>query len=321
MHAMIAAMGTMLLAGSAMAQVAPGTPGVADQAARDAASRAAYETMPDTQGTGPYPAIKEMDPTLPEHVVYRPRDLTALHGRKLGVLVWGNGGCSDNGASARQHLTQIASYGYVVIAPGRIYSGPGAAPRPERPAAQQGLGVSNSYHDVLAGVDWAIAENSRKGSPYYGRIATSQIAVSGHSCGGLQAIQAGADPRIKTVIIHNSGVFTDGTNPIRGITIAKSELLKLHTPVLYVLGGHLDVAWVNGSDDYARITHVPIALLDAPVGHGGTFREPYGGDAAVFDVNWLNWQLRGDREAAKMFTGADCGLCRNSKWKLERKGL
>lgn len=321
MRAIIVAMGTMVLAGSAIAQVAPSTPGVADQAARDAASRAAYEKLPDTEGTGPYPALKEMDPTLPNHVVYRPRNLALPRGKKLGVLVWGNGGCSDDGASARQHLTQIASYGYLAIAPGRIFSGPGAETRPPAPAGEPKLGVSNSYQDVLAGVDWAIAENSRKGSRYYGRIDTAQIAVSGHSCGGLQAIQAGADPRIKTVIIHNSGVFTDGTNPIRGITIAKDELLKLHTPVLYVLGGHLDVAWANGSDDYARISHVPIALLDAPVGHGGTFREPYGGDAAIFDVNWLNWQLRGDRDAAKLFTGADCGLCRNSKWKLERKGL
>ncbi|RYE04070.1 MAG: hypothetical protein EOP61_02045, partial [Sphingomonadales bacterium] len=87
--------------------------------------------MPDTKGTGPWAARKEVDPTLPDHVVYRPANLSALAKRKLGVLVWGNGGCVDDGASARFHLAEIASHGYLVIAPGKILSGPGAAPRPQ----------------------------------------------------------------------------------------------------------------------------------------------------------------------------------------------
>lgn len=320
----ILALGIALLGGTALAQVAPGTPGVEEQARRDAESRTAFAKMPDTPGTGPYPALKEVDPTLPDHVVYRPRDLAALGGKKLAVLVWGNGGCRDDGASARHHLAQIASHGYLAIAPGKILSGPGAITVPPRPTdggVETRQGVATTYQDVLTGVDWAIAENSREGSPYKGRIDTAKIAVAGHSCGGLQAIQAGADPRIKTVIVHNSGVFTDGTNPIKGMTVDKSLLDELHTPVLYVLGGKLDVAWVNGSDDYKRISHVPVAMLDAPVGHGGTFRELNGGDVARFSVDWLEWQLRGDKEAAKTFTGADCGLCDNPKWKLERKGI
>src|SRR4051794_15064737 len=81
---------------TALAQApAPGDPAAQQRAASDA--------MPDTPGTGPFPAIKEVDPSLPDHVVYRPRDLAGLGGRKLGIFVWGNGGCSDDGASARQH--------------------------------------------------------------------------------------------------------------------------------------------------------------------------------------------------------------------------
>src|SRR3712207_5557475 len=67
------------------------------------ARRAAYDALPDTKGTGPYPALKEVDPLLPTHVVYRPADLSRLGKKKLGVLVWGNGGCRDDGASARLH--------------------------------------------------------------------------------------------------------------------------------------------------------------------------------------------------------------------------
>ncbi|MDB5719515.1 MAG: hypothetical protein JWP15_133 [Alphaproteobacteria bacterium] len=307
----------LCLAASAPAQIPP-------PSAAETAARAAYDALPVTQGSGPYPAIKTVVPGLAEHVVYRPRDLARFGRRKLGVLLWGNGGCRDDGASARFHLTEIASHGFLVIAPGRILSGPGAPPPVPEPrgvgAAGSPPAPKTSTADVLAGLDWALAENRRAASPYYGRIDPSAVAVSGHSCGGLQAIEAGADPRIHAVIIHNSGIFADGSNPIRGITVDKSMLRRLHTPILYVLGGPGDVAWPNGSDDVARIDHVPVVLAFAPVGHGGTFREPNGGKAAAIAVDWLDWQLRGDRRASKTFLGKTCGLCGDPVWKIQRKG-
>jgi dienelactone hydrolase len=288
----------------------------------DAADRAAYEKMPDTVGTGPYAAIKMVEPGLFDHVVYRPRDLAALGRRRLGILVWGNGGCRDDGASARLHLVEIASHGYLAIAPGRIASGPGAPPAPAESRAPDGEGalppVKTTTAQLLAGLDWALAENARKGSAYYHRLDPNKVAVAGHSCGGLQAIMAGADPRVRTVIVHNSGIFADGSNPIRGITVDKSMLLRLHTPVLYVLGGPGDVAWPNGTDDFARIAHVPAVLVTTNVGHGGTFRQPNGGRVAQIATAWLDWQLRGDRKAARMFVGPDCTLCTAPGWKIER---
>jgi hypothetical protein len=86
---------------------------------------------PDTPGTGPYPAMKEADASLPDHVVYRPANINAMGKQKLGVVAWGNGGCSDDAASTRFHLLELASHGYLVIASGKILSGPGAPPRPD----------------------------------------------------------------------------------------------------------------------------------------------------------------------------------------------
>lgn len=278
--------------------------------------------LPDTPGTGRYPAIKQVDATLPDHVVYRPANLSQLGQAKLGVVVWGNGGCSDDGASARQHLAELASHGYLVIAPGKVLSGPATPPPPPRPAGPPApLGVKTSTADVKAGLDWALAENARKGSPYFGRIDPRQLAVAGHSCGGLQAIELAADPRIRAVIVHNSGIFADGSNPIPGITVNKSMLTKLHTPIIYILGGPSDIAYPNGTDDFAKITSVPAVLLNLPVGHGGTFREPNGGRVAQVAVKWLAWQLRGDAAAGASFTGATCGLCTNKDWTIERKKI
>lgn len=283
---------------------------------------AAAEAMPLGPGTGPWPSIMVQEPSLPAHVIYRPADLAKA--RALGVLVWGNGGCSADGASARQHLIEIASHGYVVIAPGEIMSGPGATKKRE-PRAPDKSGqlppVATTSADVKAGLDWALAENAREGSTLHGKIDTRALAVAGHSCGGLQALELAPDPRIRTVLVHNSGVFTDGTNPIRGITVNKAMLDKLHTPVLYVLGGPDDIAFPNGTDDFKRIDKVPAALVQLPVGHGGTFRTANGGAVAGIAVDWLDWQLRGDKAAARSFTGSNCRLCVVPGWTIEKKKI
>lgn len=281
-----------------------------------------YDELPVGPGTGAYPAVMTQETSLPAHVIYRPAELARA--KELGVVVWGNGGCSADGASARQHLIEIASHGYIVIAPGEIMSGPGATAKRE-PGAPDTSGqlppVATTSADVKAGLDWALAENARKGSALHGRIDTTALAVAGHSCGGLQALELAPDPRIRTVLVHNSGVFTDGTNPIRGISVNKAMLEKLHTPVLYVLGGPEDIAFPNGTDDFRRIAKVPAALVQLPVGHGGTFRMANGGAVAALSVDWLEWQLRGDRTAARSFTGSNCRLCVVPTWTIEKKGI
>jgi hypothetical protein len=300
------------------AEQQPATP----QADRAAAERqAAINALPDTPGTGRFGAMKEEVASLPRHVVYRPRDLAALGDTKLGVVAWGNGGCSDDGASSRFHLLEIASHGYVVIASGRILSGPGAPPREPRPAAPQGQlpAPRTQVSDLTDAVDWALAENQRAGGPYFGRIDPALIAYSGWSCGGVQALQVAKDPRVKTLVIHNSGVLNNGPTNMTGVTVGKDVLHTLHTPVIYIEGGPTDIAYENGMDDFKRISHVPVAIANLPVGHGGTFNEPNGGAAASVAVSWLEWRLRGDTRSAKRFVGDDCGLCRDTQWSLQRK--
>jgi hypothetical protein len=302
----------------------------AQQPAAPAVDRAALERQaeinarPDTPGSGRFAAMKEEVASLPRHVVYRPKDLAALGQTKLGVVAWGNGGCSDDAASSRFHLLEIASHGYLVIASGRILSGPGAPPRePQepRPAAPQGQlpPPRTQVSDLTDAIDWALAENTRAGSPYFGRIDPAQIAYSGWSCGGVQALQVANDPRVKTLVIHNSGILNSGPTNMTGATVGKEVLQTLHTPVIYILGGPKDIAYENGMDDFTRISHVPVAVANLPVGHGGTYNEPNGGAAASVAVSWLNWQLRGDAQSAKRFVGEDCGLCKDAQWSLQRK--
>lgn len=315
--------GTILLALTIAAAAAQQPP------ANDANDRAQAEmrnrqnSMPDTPGTGRFPATKEEVATLPDHVIYRPANLTGMGSTRLGLYIFGNGGCSDDGASARLHLLEIASHGYLAIAPGRILSGPGAklpspgAAEPPAPA----LSARTRYKDLMWAIDWAIAQNANPHSPYHNRIDVNALAVSGYSCGGVQALRVGADPRVKTVIGMNTGLFSAPT-PLPEMEVPKSALSALHTPVFYLLGGETDIAYPNGSDDVKRIDHVPVFFGNLQgVGHGGTYWEPNGGKAATAVVAWLDWQLRGDKKAARTFVGADCALCTDKAWKVEKKKL
>jgi dienelactone hydrolase len=287
--------------------------------------QAEADKVPDTAGDGPLAATMELDPGLPNYVVYRPAKIEKVGRGKLGVFIWGNGACVDDGSSARQHLAEIASYGYLVIAPGKWRSGPNAKEPRQATAAPAADGKlpapATSADDLRRALDWALAENGRRDSRYRGKIDTSAVAIGGYSCGGLQALELAGDPRIHTLVIQNSGIFNEGKSPISGMNLSKDQLRKIHTPVLYLLGGATDIAYANGTDDFARIDQVPAVLVNIPTGHGGTYNQPMGGKGAKIVVDWLQWQLRHDRNATKTFVGGDCGLCRDSTAKIETKNL
>lgn len=292
-------------------------------------SRIGSVILPDMPGTGKFPALKEEVASLPEHVVYRPANLAGLGAAQLGLYVFGNGACSNDGASSRLHLLEIASHGYLAIAPGRLRSGPGATvpptPRPQPAPNDSGPRVPSAGNQASAlteAIDWALAQNADPASPYHGKIDPGAIAISGFSCGGLQALQIAGDPRVKTLIVMNSGIFIPGTGMgISGMDVSKSLLEQLHTPTLYILGGKTDIAYDNGMDDFQRIDNVPVFVGNLDVGHGGTYWQPNGGKAAQAVVAWLNWQLRGDRRAAKTFVGRACGLCKDSAWMVDKKRI
>ena len=98
----------------------------------------------------------------------------------------------------------------------------------------------------------------------------------------------------------------------------KSKLQEIHTPVIYILGGKPDMAYENGMDDSHRINHVPAYAANLPVGHGGTYLQAHGGEFAVVARAWLDWQLKGDAQAARQFTGKQPALAYRQGWTLER---
>lgn len=262
-------------------------------------------------GTGSYKAIMQEEASLPAHTVFVPQDLSVFNAANpLPVLVWGNGACTDSPWEHFKFLNEIASHGFIVLATGYI-------PMEEEPYK----GPMSTTRQQIESIDWAFAQNADSKSPYYQKIDTRHICVAGMSCGGLQTLFNCADPRITLLMICNSGLFNqqNAGQAVGGMPMPPKEKLKeIHTPVMYMLGGETDIAYGNGMDDFHRIGHVPACVINYPVGHGGTYRQPHGGEFTIPALAWLQWQLKGDKEAAKMFVGKEPAILKRKDWTIER---
>lgn len=301
-----------------------------------------------TEGTGPYKVTIEGDPGLPTHTIYRPEDIDKVKG-KLPILSWANGGCANSSNAFRPFLSEIASHGFLVVAIGPADSvlnapppAPGGGRGPAAPGGPGGAGgaggpgargpgaggprpPATKSSQLLDGIAWATAENTRDGSKYKGKIATDKVAVMGQSCGGLQTLDVSTDPRITTSIVLSGGI-PDWSNA-RGIApgaphVEKDVLAKLHGPIAYFFGGPMDIAYANCMDDFSKVQGVPAfaGSLTAAL-HQGTYAESNGGEMGKVVVAWLEWQLQGKKDERKMFVGDSCELCKNPDWKVQQKDL
>ena len=184
-----------------------------------------------------------------------------------------------------------------------------------------GMGGGMSMGDpegLKQALEWAIAQNADKNSPYYGKLDIDNIAAAGMSCGGLQALHMLDDARIKTILVMNSGFFGSEESE------DKASLAKMkQKSVIWILGGSTDIAWENGNDDFKRMSgSMPACLVSLDgIGHGGTYMQPNGGDYAKVAGAWLKWWLKGDKEASTMFTGSEPGVSKMAGWMIERKNI
>ena len=78
---------------------------------------------------------------------------------------------------------EIASYGFLAIAIGPPQAPAGGRPRgarQDRLRAGGAAGPATKSSQLIDAINWAVAENSRKGSPYYGKLDTSKDRGDGN---------------------------------------------------------------------------------------------------------------------------------------------
>lgn len=269
-------------------------------------SAAPQRKIIDEGGSGQFKAEAVSEKTLPGFVVYKPQNMVAAveHEGPLPLLVFANGGCNDTSLPHEKMLSDLASYGYVVIALGEMQ---------DRLDDRQ-LGKSPN-EDMVRAIDWAEQQTKDKNSEYYRGIDMEYVALGGQSCGGAQVLANCADKRVKTYLMFNSGI---GNMEMSGAT--KADLKKLHGPILYIIGGEGDVAYQNAIVDYANITQVPVAFANQlRVGHGGTFHERFGGSFSEMARMWLSWQFKDQRQNIDVFVRNN--INRFPDWTMKSKNF
>jgi len=106
-----------------------------------------------------------------------------------------------------------------------------------------------------------------------------------------------------------------------GGSIGKEGLQDITIPLVYIIGGEGDIAYGNANDDYERLTKIPVAKCNLPVGHLGTYSETYGGEFGVVALKWLDWQLKGKTVESSFFLDDSYVKSNYPKWSVERKNF
>ena len=285
-------------------------------------------------GSGPHKAVMAVEAGLPKHVAYYPASLTPFAARRMPVVIWGNGSCLYAGNRYRQFLTDLASYGYLVIAGGpmggvELEVGPQSNPAPRQ--GQGGPPQANAANAPGAptervtvpllkeALDWALAQNADALSRFHGKLDPTHVVVMGHSCGGGLAVQlATEDPRV-----NGLGIWFSGAGLVGAAGNTPQSLSRIKGPILLITGDEAhDIAFASGRATFDAIDHARLFYgWQTDLQHIGTFGAKEGGDVGVIARNWLEWTTRNDQRAAKMFTGVSCTLCVDPSWHIQKKNI
>jgi hypothetical protein len=213
--------------------------------------------------------------------LFQPTEL-GKDGVKHPIFLFGCGGMSTPSAYAPE-LSRIASHGFVVLA--------------------DVSAIGDNATVFKASLDWIVAENSRMGSPFYGKLDTTKIAAGGHSIGSVNAFAFGTDPRLTTTIHVAGGSLDDANNPNAPTTGMGGKAL-IH-PTAYICDKNDTFANdTKAAADYKATTAPVFFTLMTGTDHIGVFKA-----ALPAIVGWLRWQLGGEVERRSMFldpTGEFC---------------
>ena len=290
-------------------------------------------------GSGPYKAVLDRSAETPDYTLYHPANMeyAVKQGGPLPLILWANGGCAWTSKGAENYLTEVASHGYMVVAVG------------DYGANGQQFGMTDTEYQIHA-IDVLQALNDNPKSAFYQKIDMKNICAIGHSCGGGQALTTAiADKRVTSCIALNSG-FSRQKPPFPveepgskrpaegpkagfaksvaegglygkefGGTMTQADLVKLHCPVAYLIGGPTDVAYPNANENFELINNVPVVLCNLPVGHGATYSQHHGGAFAEISIKWFDWQMKGDQEQGRFFMDTNFQKEKYPDWDVQKK--
>lgn len=222
--------------------------------------------------------------------IYYPQSKGVMH----PLIAWGNG----TGALPEQYdelLRHMASWGFVVI---DTYSK-----------------TTGTGKEILASIEYMLAENDMPESQFYQTIQPEQIAAAGHSQGSTGVINAHTNydngSLIKTVV----SIALPQLKYCDPKDIYDTSALKVP---FFIMGGTRDFIISPSSSNHQALTdanrNIPVMMAMAK-GAAHTAIEHDGGKHRGYLTAWMRYQLMDDEEAKRAFAGKDAELLTNANWK------
>jgi hypothetical protein len=261
-----------------------------------------FPSASDFGQVGPF-AVAPAEAAGPSCTLFRPANL-GEGGVRHPVIVWGNGTGTPTVAVYTWLLAHWATHGFIVAA-----ANTGSA----------GTGVQ-----MLGCLDWVESQNATAGSIYEGRVAVGRAGASGHSQGGGGTLMAGRDPRIVATVPFQA-YTQQGFGGFDRASIAQQM-----GPML-LMSGSADTIAVPAQNQAPvfQETNVPVFWGTLMGSDHITFALGLmlgGGSASAVgylapSTAWFRLHLMCDESARSMFAGANCALCSDARWAVERRGL
>jgi hypothetical protein len=264
--------------------------------------------------TGPFPPVTDFQAPGPfgsttvtgtgpnnGYTIYRPQQL-APNGAKNPIVGWMSGGATSH--TGYTLLPHLATHGFVVVAADVV------------PGIGQEVALGQQ---IVAGIDWAIAEAARQGSPWFEKLDTTKVASMGYSMGSLATFTIANNAKLTTTVhISGGNMMPERVNNLR----APAAFLcgKTGTSSCNILSPDCDIAAVNCDTDFSG-AKTPVFYGNFAGGHLGVLTSPHMERIRGVTTAWLRWQLMQDSTLRAMFAGPQCTLCADTNWKVQQKNL
>jgi dienelactone hydrolase len=217
------------------------------------------------------------------------------------VVSFGHGYYTDALAEYTLSMTQIASYGYIVIAPLSYES------------ILDVLNTAALGHDLTSSFNYLVSQDSTAASPFYQNVVTSGYAAMGHSMGGAASIsEATYSTSVKTVVTWAAQNMSTPN--------AYTQMPNVQVPMEMIAGTQDGIVAASTTSTIYADGNTPITLNDLVGGYHFGF-EDYGagigadsgsmpratelGYARSFTVEWLNLYMKGDQSAWRQLWGPE----------------
>jgi len=243
---------------------------------------------------GRYRAVFREDRAFPNRTIYHP--LNVAPGERVPILAWENGLCYLYGRMYQEFLREIASHGYLVVAPGAPNNV--TAGRTSQAFQQESVQLARAFGNS---------------APF--SVDTSKVALAGHSCGGGETLRnlatVDTEAQVATGLIFNSGG-------------SQQQIREVVSPMLWVHGGLNDTQeTMERNLEYVERERpdLRVALVGLQTGHLGSFWSPRGGIYAETAVKWLDATLKNDLTSQDYFVGGPNSPAAKRGWEVDSNGF